>query len=210
MDTPDDSLPPVDQPAEIAFARGCQALESWDWDHARCLFEEAVRGSGPEMLWRVAEACLETEESAFWMSRAVVSESEPGGITVDPGVLPILGGGEEGDMFQQSWKIAVESTDPARAVAALTAAQHRVACVLEDGRELPREEALDLMADTDLYSPNYVAVDDTVPRLVMDCKGGMYPHMARTALRIVADELRKAGIRQAHLYTRPASDLSGS
>ncbi|NEC85312.1 hypothetical protein [Streptomyces sp. SID12501] len=153
----------------------------------------------------MAEACLETDESAFWMSRAVVSESEPDGITVDPGVLPIHGGGEGGDMFQQHWEIAVESTDPARAVAALSAAEHRLGCVLEDGRELPQEEALDLMADTDLYSPNYVAVDDTVPRVFMDCKGGMYPHMARTALRIVAEELRKAGIRQAHLYTRSAS-----
>jgi hypothetical protein len=210
VDTDNSPLPSVDQPAEIAFTRGCQALQSWDWDHARGLFEEAVRGSGPQMLWRVAEACLETEESAFWMSRAVVSESEPGGITVDPGVLPIHGGEEDGDMFQQNWEIAVESTDPVRAVAALTAAEGRVACVLEDGRELPQEDALDLMADTDLYSPNYVAVDDTVPRLTMDCKGGMYPHMARTALRIVADELRKAGIRQAHLYTRSASDLTGS
>lgn len=156
------------------------------------------------MLWRVAEACLATDESAFWMRRAVVSESEPGGITVDPGTLPILGGGDggDGDAFQQHWEIAVESNDPARAVAALTAAEHRLGCVLEDGRELSTEEAED--DDTDLYSPNYVAVDDTVPRVWMDCKGGMFPHMARTALRIVADELRKAGVRQAHLFTRPA------
>ena len=61
------------------------------------------------------------------------------------------------------------------------------------------------MADTDLYSPDYVAVDDTVPRVFMDCKGGMYPHLARTALRIVADELRKAGMLRAHLYTRPSN-----
>lgn len=184
-------------------------MDSGDWERARSLFEEAVRGSGPQMLWRVAEACLETDEGAFWIRRAVVSESEPGGITVDPGALRILGGGN-GDAFQQHWEIAVESNDPARAVAALTAAESRLACVLEDGRELSPEEAEDVMADTDLYSPNYVAVDATVPRVWMDCKGGMFPHMARTALRIVADELRKTGIRQAHLFTRPALPPSGS
>ncbi|MGW3413937.1 hypothetical protein [Streptomyces sp. NPDC000888] len=207
MDTNDSRLPSGDHPAEIAFGRGCRALDSGDWERAQSLFEEAVDGSGPQMLWRVAEACLETDRSAFWMRRAVVSESEPGGITVDPGALRILGG--NGDMFQQHWEIAVESNDPARAVAALTAAQNRLGCVLEDGRELSPEEADDAMADTDLYSPNYVAVDYTVPRVWMDCKGGMYPHMARTALRIVADELRKAGVRHAHLFTRPASHPSG-
>lgn len=208
MDTNDAGLPSVDHPAEIAFRRGCQALEAGDWERARSLFEEAVGGSGPQMLWRVAEACLETDQSAWWMRRAVVSESEPGGITVDPGTLPILGG--NGDMFQQHWEIAVESNDPARAVAALTAAQRRLGRVLEDGRELPPEGADDALADTDLYSPNYVAVDDTVPRVWMDCKDGMFPHMARTALRIVADELRKAGIRHAHLFTRPAPHSPGS
>ena len=208
MDTNDAGLPSVDHPAEIAFRRGCQALEAGDWDRARSLFEEAVGGSGPQMLWRVAAACLETDQSAWWMRRAVVSESEPGGITVDPGTLPILGG--NGDMFQQHWEIAVESNDPARAVAALTAAQRRLGRVLEDGRELPPEGADDALADTDLYSPNYVAVDDTVPRVWMDCKDGMFPHMARTALRIVADELRRAGIRHAHLFTRPAPHSPGS
>ena len=207
MDINDSRLPSADHPAEVAFRRGCQALESGDREPARSLFEEAVRGSGPQMLWRVAEACLETDQSAFWMRRAVVSESEPGGITVDPGALRILGG--NGEMFQQHWEIAVESNDPARAVEALTAAEHRLACVLEDGRELSPEEAGDVMADTDLYSPNYVAVDETVPRVWMDCKGGMFPHMARTALRIVANELGKAGVRQAHLFTCPASHSSG-
>ncbi|MFE4829326.1 hypothetical protein [Streptomyces sp. NPDC056672] len=209
MDTTESLLPSADHSAETAFELGCQALESGDRERARDLFEEAVRGSGPQMLWRVAEACLETLQSAFWMSRAVVSESEPGGITVDPGALRILGGGD-GEMFQQHWEIAVESSDPARAVTALTAARGRLTCVFEDGREFPPEEAEDVMTDTDLYSPNFVAVDDTVPRVWMDCKGGMFPHMARTALRIVADELRKAGIRQAHLFTRPISDLSDS
>jgi len=152
------------------------------------------------MLWRVAQACLETDQSAYWMRRAVVTESEPGGITVDPGVLPMLGG--DGEAFTQHWKIAVKSDDPAHAVEALNAAELRLPHVLENGRELSEEDADYDTAEYDFYSPNYVAVDVTVPCVWMDCKGGMFPHMARTALRIVADELRKAGVRQARLFTR--------
>jgi hypothetical protein len=199
VDTSETLPPSPDDPAEIAFRRGCEALDSRDLERARSLFGEAVRGSGPQMLWRVAEASLETDQSADWMRQAVASESEPGGITVDPGTLRILGG--NGETFQQHWEIAVESNDPARAVAALSAAQSRLSHVFEDGRERSAEEADDTVTNTELYNPNYVGVDGTVPSVGMDCKGGMYPHMARTDLRIVADELRKAGIRQAHLYT---------
>ncbi|MEO3974935.1 hypothetical protein [Streptomyces sp. CAU 1734] len=200
MDTAEPFALAADDPAEIAFRRGCGILTPMEAERARGLFEEAVRGAGPRMLWRVAEVCLETNESAYWMRRAVVSESEPGGITVDPGVLPILGSLE--DRLVQDWEIAVRSDDRARAVAALGAAEHRVTLVLEDGRELLREEAEDVLCETELYNPNYVAVREDVPCLVMDCKGGMYPYLARTALRIVADELRGAGVRRAHLYTR--------
>ncbi|MCM2430957.1 hypothetical protein [Streptomyces sp. RKAG337] len=207
MDT-EPIAPSADHPAEGAFRLGCQALETWEWDRARELFEEAVRGSGPQMLWRVAEACLETDQSAYWMRRAVVTESEPGGITVDPGALPMLGG--NGDPFTQHWTIAVKSDDPAHAVEALNAAELRLTYVLEDGRELSEEDADYDTADDDFYSPNYAAVDAAVPCVWMDCKGGMFPHMARTALRIVADELRKAGVRHAHLFTPPAPDLPGS
>ncbi|WP_189845836.1 hypothetical protein [Streptomyces umbrinus] len=133
--------PSADLPAEVAFRLGCQALETREQD-ARQLFEEAVRGSGPQMLWRVAQACLETDQSAYWMRRAVVTESEPGGITVDPGVLPILGG--NGEAFTQHWKIAVQSDDPAQAIEALNAAELRLPYVLENGRELSVDVKSDL------------------------------------------------------------------
>ncbi len=200
MDT--DALPPsVDHSSEALFRRGCLARESGQWEHAQELFEEAVRGSGPQMLWRVTEACLYSDEAALWMRRAVVTESEPGGITVGPEAFGILGG--NGDALVQNWEIVVESDEPARAVAALTAAKPRLMCVFEDGRELSPEEAENLWDEVfPPYSPNYAAVDATVPRIWMDCKDGIYPHMARTALRIVTDELRKAGVRQAHLFSR--------
>ncbi|MFJ2648101.1 hypothetical protein ACIO1C_15355 [Streptomyces sp. NPDC087420] len=200
MDT--EALPPsADHSSEAAFRRGCLAHESGQWEHAQELFEEAVRGSGPQMLWRVAEACLYCDEAALWMRRAVVTESEPGGITVGPEACGILGG--NGDALVQNWEIVVESDEPARAVVALTAAKPRLMRVFEDGRELSPEEAEELWDEAfPPYSPNYAAVEATVPRIWMDCKDGIYPHMARTALRVVADELRKAGVRQAHLFSR--------
>ncbi|MFI5761956.1 tetratricopeptide repeat protein [Streptomyces sp. NPDC051563] len=200
MDT--EALPPsADHPSEAAFRRGCLARESGQWEHAREQFEEAVRGAGPQMLWRVTEACLYGDEAAQWMRRAVVTESEPGGITVDPGAFGILTG--DGDPLVQNWEIAVESDEPAAAVTALTAAESRLVRVFEDGRELSPEEAEELWDEfCPPYSPNFVAVDATVPRLWMDCKDGIYPHMARTALRIVKEELRRAGVRQAHLFSR--------
>ncbi|WP_446039762.1 hypothetical protein [Streptomyces sp. SID1121] len=200
MDT--EALPQsADHSSEASFRRGCLAQESGRWEHAQDLFEEAVRGAGPRMLWRVAEACLYRDEAASWMRRAVVTESEPGGVTVGPEALGILGG--DGDALVQNWEIVVESDEPARAVAALTAAESRLTRVFEDGRELSPEEA-EALWDEDVppYSPNFVAVEPAVPRVWMDCKGGIYPHMARTALRVVADELRKAGVRQAHLFSR--------
>ncbi|MFC8454107.1 hypothetical protein [Kitasatospora sp. NPDC057223] len=193
---------PVDDPAEAAFRLGCQAVQAWEWDRAQELFEEAVRTAGPPMLWRVTEAWLDRGQTSAWMRRAVVAESEPGGITIDPTALEITGGNDS-DVQVQNWEIAVESDDPERAVVALTAAEPRLMCVFEDGRELSPEDAEELMDEAmPPYNPNYAAVDATVPRIWMDCKGGLYPHMARTMLRIVADELRKAGIRQTRLFSR--------
>ncbi|MFE4831969.1 hypothetical protein [Streptomyces sp. NPDC056672] len=172
----------------------------FDSNGAQALFEEAVREGGPDMLWRVAEECLDIDEGPGWMSRAVVSESEPGGITMDPNTLRIemIGGSPH-----QKWEIAVESDDHARAVVALTAAADRMWTVFEDGGErTPEETEYGLI---DLYNPNCVAVEETVPSVWLDCKDGIMPRMARTDLRIVADELRKAGIRQARLYT-PSTD----
>ncbi|MFJ8628508.1 hypothetical protein ACIRD3_37495 [Kitasatospora sp. NPDC093550] len=176
-------------------------MADMEWEHARHLFEQAVGGSGSQMLWRVVEACGATAEAAFWMCRAVASESDPEGISVDPGVLCIESNGP-GSAFHQDFTIAVESEDPASAVAALTAAEPRLMCVFEDGRELSPEEAEDVWDDDrPPYSPSYAAVDTEVPCVRLDCKGGVYPQMARTALRVVADELRKAGVQQARLFS---------
>ncbi|MFJ9446603.1 hypothetical protein ACIRRH_32790 [Kitasatospora sp. NPDC101235] len=201
MDTTEPSLPPLPPAVEAAFRRGRRAADDGEWERARGLFEQAVRGAGPQLLWHVVAACGETDEAAFWMRRAAVSESEPGGITVDPQTLPIERT-SPGATPCQVFRIAVRSDDPARAVAALTAAEPGLMHVFEDGRELSPEEAEDVWEEAlPPYSPDYAAVDASVPCVWMDCKGLIFPHLARTALRIVADELRKAGVRQAHLFS---------
>ncbi|GAA4833975.1 hypothetical protein [Kitasatospora terrestris] len=204
----DETTPPPATPsdAERIFQRGCQILDGEGgtdaWDKARALFEEAARHPDPLMLWRIAHACRWVPtQAAYWMSRAVLAESRPGGITTDQNLLRIVGG-RNGDTLTQDFSIAVRSDNHDLAVAALTtAAGTRLWAILEDGRELPPEEAEEIIDDTDLYSPNYVGVDHEVPRIWMDCKGMVYPYMARTALLVVADELRKAGLQRAHLFT---------
>ncbi|MGW4896541.1 hypothetical protein ACWEQL_30445 [Kitasatospora sp. NPDC004240] len=205
MDDETTLLPTAAIDAEALFQRGCRILEEDGidgWDVARARFEEAARHPDPVMLWRIADACQEVPtQAAYWMSRAVLAESEPGGITTDRDLLRIIGG-ENGGALTQDFSIAVRSDDHDLALAALTAAaENRLWAVLEDGRELPPEEAEEIIDDTDLYSPNYVGIHPEVPEVWLDCKGMIFPHMARTVLRIVADELRKAGITRAHLFT---------
>ncbi|WP_330175964.1 hypothetical protein OG875_22160 [Streptomyces sp. NBC_01498] len=76
MESTESVTPGVDHPAEVAFRGGRQAVAAFDPDRARALFEEAVRQGGPDMLWRLAEEYLDSEEGSRWMSRAVVTESE--------------------------------------------------------------------------------------------------------------------------------------
>ena len=76
-------------------------------------------------------------------------------------------------------------------------------CTLEYGRELSADELMAERGET--YSPNYGAVDESVPLVWMDCKGEIIPPMARTMIRIVVEELRSAGFARARLYSRTAT-----
>ncbi|MFD5787321.1 hypothetical protein ACFWH1_12000 [Streptomyces sp. NPDC127037] len=195
---------PADVPISAAthFQAGCRLLEEdapGGWGAASTRFERAAAGSDSEMLWRIADACRWVPSlAAHGMSRAVVSESEAGGIEVDPGTLCVFGG-ENGDVLGQAFRLAVQSENHDKAVEALTAAaENRLRAVMEDGQEIPDE---DLVADSDLYSPNYVGLDPSVPLVWMDCKGLVMPYMARTVLRIVRQELQNVGLYRARLFT---------
>ncbi|MGQ4488962.1 hypothetical protein ACN6LM_006551 [Streptomyces sp. SAS_281] len=196
--------------AETHFQAGCRALNEDEPSGRRAAhtqFERAASGSDSEMLWRIVDACQWVPFlAAHWMSRAVLSESEVGGIEVDPGTLRITEGAN-GDVLTQDFCVAVQSDNRAKAVEALTAAaDNRLWAVVEDGREIPDTDLIDA---NDLYSPNYVGLDPSVPLVWMDCKGLVMPYMARTVLRVVRQELQNAGIRRARILTPQHSPHGG-
>jgi hypothetical protein len=201
----------VEHDPEVAFRLGCQILAMPDHasrSHADRAFELAVAQSGPDMLWRVVDAYVVAFDprAETWHSRAVAAESDPDGIAVDPGTLGIHTA--DGVPHHQNWEICVRSDEPARAVTALEAAIPRLMCTLEDGREVSADELMAQRGDT--YSPNYAAVDESVPLVWMDCKGEIIPPMARTMIRIVVNELRSAGFERALLYSRTTTDRPAS
>ena len=98
--------------------------------------------------------------------------------------------------------------EPDEAVrAAVDAATMRLYCVGDDGTEYAdADTALD-EAD---YNPNFVSDPEAHPsggwQIWMDCKGEIYPLMAGTQLRILVDELRRAGVTSIRIGADPRAD----
>jgi len=190
---------------EAAYRLGCRILSSRtpeDREHAERFFELAAAGSGPEILWRVARTYMDVFDglAASWQHRAVAAQSDPDGIQVDPGTLPIVT--EHGYPLHQIWEIAIRCDDQISAAAALAASVNRLFRITDDGRELSDVEWDASESDgVDFYSPNNVTVDQAVPRARLNCKDDIMPLMARAAIRIVLEELRAAGVQQATLFT---------
>ncbi|MDI1462948.1 hypothetical protein QEZ54_18380 [Catellatospora sp. KI3] len=194
--------------AGAAYRIGCHHANQEDWElrpQAEAWFVRAAQLGGPDAAWWIAHAYAYAFDgrSRQWLRRAVGTESDPDGIAVDHGTLAIVL--DHGYPTHQRWRVRVRSDDRARAVAALTAACARVMCVAEDGREFGPDEDLPVLDGDghELYTPNHAAVDDTgaVPELHLDCKDGVMPLLARTVIRIVAQELRAAGLPWALLFT---------
>ncbi len=212
----DASIPPLPGPPtpetwppESAFAAGCSLLSKPDGDGYRYvdqIFEFAASKSGPDMLWRIAQAYIEAFDAraAAWMRRAVAGESDPDGIIVDPGTLAIRL--SHGSPSYQDWEVCVEADDRRAVLAALDATEPRVMFVSDGGREFLTDEEMIAAPGygAAMYTPNYAIVDadGPTPRILMDCKDGIMPLMARTVLRIVREELRAVGIEKARLFTR--------
>ncbi|MBV1850113.1 hypothetical protein [Catellatospora tritici] len=193
--------------AAAAYRIGRHFLGQNDWDlrdRAEPWFVRAAQLGGPEAAWWIVQAYAGALDGRArqWLRRAVGTESDPGGIEVDYGTLPIEL--DHGHAVDQDWRIRVRSDDRPRTVAALHAARPRLMQVGEDGREYgdaewpPRHPG-----GGDLYTPNTCQVDDRgeVPEIWLDCKSVIYPLMARTVIRIVAQELRAAGLSRALLFT---------
>ncbi|GAB3968236.1 hypothetical protein GCM10029978_037290 [Actinoallomurus acanthiterrae] len=110
-------------------------------------------------------------------------------IEVDPAVFA-----HDGDSSNEK-VIIVGSSDPSAAKLALFRAGQRFYAVAEDGRELSGEEA-DAAAG-DLYTPNWVSDVRLAPRgpwVYVDCKGYIWPAMRERMIKILVEELERAGV----------------
>lgn len=196
---------------QAALELGCRIVATADVDdrrHAEIPFELA-RDGDRTTVWRAADAYAQQADgrAARWMAEGAVSLSDPNGIVVDHLTLPIFLDEYDEDRWaahHQDWRIAVHCDDLARAVIALHAAEPRLMDVADNGSIVPDPSLLTGPPGPE-YTPNYVAVDEDVPLIWLDCKSGVYPLMARTVLEIVIEELRAAGITRAELTT-PRTD----
>ncbi|WP_328459279.1 hypothetical protein [Streptomyces sp. NBC_00448] len=204
----DELLAALGNDPQAALALGCRIVATAGVDerrHADIPFEIARNGDRATV-WHAAEAYARESDggAARWMAEGAASLSDPDGIVVDHLTLPILIMEYDEDRWiahGQDWRIAVRCDDPARAIGALNAAKPRLYLVANDG-SVQQDGAAGLTGPPGPeYTPNYVAVDEDAPLIRLDCKDGVFPLMARTALEIVIEELRAVGITRAELTT---------
>jgi hypothetical protein len=95
------------------------------------------------------------------------------------------------------------------AQSALQAASERLYRVGDDGVEFPDEAAMSVAGDT-VYTPNYVG--DPVVRsdgvcIYLDTKGESAPPMLTTMVRVITEELQRAGVTQATIRPMTSADF---
>ncbi|SDB87152.1 hypothetical protein GA0111570_105300 [Raineyella antarctica] len=94
-------------------------------------------------------------------------------------------------------RLAVSAADPEAARLALDAAASRFYLVDVEGREYTSDELDEAAAEDEVYTVSYVSdaeiIDGTAVITNIDTDGEHHPWMFRTFLRIVAEELRRAG-----------------
>lgn len=193
---------------QAALELGCRIVATAGVDerrHAEIPFTIA-RDGDRTTVWHAAEAYAQEADgrAARWMAEGAASLSDPDGIVVDHLTLPIRSMEYDTDRWiadHQDWRIAVQCADPARAIGALHAAEPRLYRVANDGSMQPDIPCGLTGPPGPWYTPNGVSVDEGSPLIWLDCKGGVFPLMARTVLEIVIEELLAAGITRAELTT---------
>ncbi|MEV0005147.1 hypothetical protein AB0H28_23075 [Micromonospora sp. NPDC050980] len=196
-----------DRDAQAAFALGALHLSRTGADgEARRWFEYATTlDPGADLLWRITQEHVCTiafEPIRRWMRRAVTTEWAGCEFAVDPGVFGVYDYHGTGHVTAQTFTVQVCAEPAEAARAALAAAALRFPMVNEIGAETEAD-------DGELYTPNFVsAVRDDVngPWLGMDCKDGVMPLMARTDIRILVEELRRAGATAGRIFS-PSNEL---
>jgi hypothetical protein len=167
-------------------------------------------GDDAERWWRRSAECADRADGAGaeMMRRAVAAEFPPPGgrVRVDPATFALVVDGF-GYLSHQDFSVQVVAGDGA--AAALAAAAARFMAVGADGAEYRTDEErwAAEAADSEgrFYTPNFVSPVQPHPDgpwLWLDCKDATMPLMARTMLRILVQELHRAGVGDA--LVRPA------
>ncbi len=161
--------------------------------------ERAAMLGGLQMMWRIADMAKEFsfDIAVRWQRAAIAAEWRDSSIGVDENAFPLI---DYGGWVLQDFAVRVSGIPDDAVREALTAAGPRMFSVGDDGIEY---EDGDVALDSADYNPNFVS--DPEPhagggwKVWMDCKSEAYPLMAATMLRILADELHKAGVRSAQI-----------
>jgi|SRR5882757_3458379 len=183
--------------AEAAFRLAAYTFEHGQGEAADGWMALAARFGASAMLWRLADLVKDDSSgqlAARWQRQAIVAGWGGGDVVVDENTCRIFS--IKPDSYRTQEFGARVRGEPDEAVRnALVAAARRLMCVGDDGVEYPDVEAA---VDDAGYSPNYISDPARHPgggwQFWMDCKGEVYPLMAATQLRILVDELRRAGV----------------
>jgi hypothetical protein len=191
--------------AEAAFRLAAYGFEHGQSEAADGWTALAARFGGAAMMWRLADlvkGASSGEQAARWQRQAIAAEWGDEDVVIDENSCRIFSI-TPGSYRTQEFGAHVRG-EPDEAVRnALAAAAGRLMCVGDDGVEHSDEEtALDEAG----YTPNYISDPEEHPgggwQFWMDCQGEVYPMMAATQLRILVDELRRAGVTSISIRPR--------
>lgn len=183
--------------AEAAFRLAAYTFERDQGEAAQRWMALAARLGGPAILWRLADLVKDEasgQPAAQWQRQAIAAEWRGADVLVDENTYRIFSLKPHAYRTQDFG--AHVRGEPDEAVRnALTVAARRLMCVGDDGTEHPDAE---VSLDDAGYSPNYISEPQKHAsggwQFWMDCKGEVFPLMAATQLRILVDELRRAGV----------------
>jgi hypothetical protein len=197
--------------AEIAFDLGRYHLAQRtivDEAFAHAWFVQAGHLGTVDMPWRIVVEQAEKGRwvrARWWMRAALATEYRAGSgpISVEQRTMEIRVD-KRGVVLGQDFRLQVVSPTPGVAAVALAAAAERFYLVTADGREFRTGgEMHAVLAEEGAGDPDTVNYVSEVQRhadgpwLWMDFKDGVSPQMARTMIRILVEELGRAGVSEA-------------
>jgi hypothetical protein len=184
--------------AEAAFRLAAYGFEHNQAETAEGWMTVAARLGGSTMMWRLADLVKDDssgQQASRWQRQAIAAEWGGGADAIVDENAFRIGSIKPGAYRTQEFGAHVRGEPDEAVRRALIAAAERLMCVGDDGVEYPDAETA---VDDAGYSPNYISEPEKHPdggwRFWMDCKGEVFPLMAATQLRILVDELARAGV----------------